>query len=49
VSIRVIQDTCLKKLELPSRKMSKKPLRTDHMRLKRLKFVQQYQDWDVKK
>ena len=46
-SIRQIQDICLKKLNLPSRKMARKPVLTDKMREKRLAFAHQYGHWTV--
>jgi hypothetical protein len=46
-SIRQIQDICLKRLNLPSRKMASKPVLTDKMREKRLAFAHQYGHWTV--
>ena len=46
-SIRQIQDICLKKLNLPSRKMASKPVLTDKMREKRLALAHQYGHWTV--
>jgi hypothetical protein len=40
VSIRHIQHVCLKKLDLPSRKMASKPLLTERMKQQRLKFLE---------
>jgi hypothetical protein len=45
VSVRTIQDLCLKKLKLPSRKMASKPLLTQKMKAKRLAFARWYQHW----
>ncbi len=47
MSIRRIQDICLKKLNLPSRKMSAKPVLTEKMKEKRLIFARQYGHWTV--
>ncbi len=46
-SVRQIQDVCLKKLELPSRKMAKKPLINERMRQQRLEFARLYENWGV--
>jgi hypothetical protein len=42
VKVRTIQNICKAKLGLPSRKMVKKPLLTDSMKLQRLEFARQY-------
>ncbi len=47
VSVRLIQDLCLKKLKLPSRKMASKPLLTQQMKAKRLAFARWYYLWGV--
>jgi hypothetical protein len=47
ITIRTIQGTCVKKLEIRSRKMVKKPLLTERMMLQRLEFANQYQHWGV--
>jgi hypothetical protein len=47
IAIRNIQDTRVKKLEMRSRKLAKKPLLTERMMLQRLEFANQYQHWGV--
>jgi hypothetical protein len=47
VSVRTIQDLCLKKLKLPSRKTASKPLLTQQMKAKRLAFARPYQHQEV--
>jgi hypothetical protein len=47
IAIRTIQDACVKKLAMRSRKMAKKPLLTERMMLQRLEFANQYQHWGV--
>jgi hypothetical protein len=46
-SIRHIQRLCLKRLELPSRRMANKPLLNERMKQQRLDFAMQYRDWTV--
>jgi hypothetical protein len=41
IKVRTIQDACKKKLELPSRKMTKKPFFSDCMKNQRLEFASQ--------
>ena len=45
VSIRTIQQICLERLQLPSRKMAAKPLLTQTMKDKRLAFAHAYRHW----
>ncbi len=47
VSIRSIQDCCLKDLKLPSRRKAKKPLLTDRMKEQRLDFAREHVEWSV--
>ncbi len=47
ISVRTIQDLCLKKLKLPSRKMASNPLLNKQLKAKRLAFARQYQHWGV--
>jgi hypothetical protein len=43
--VKTIQNICKAKLCLPSSKMAKKPLLTDRMKLQRLYFARQYENW----
>ncbi len=45
VSVRMIQHLLKKQLGLPARKAAKKPLLTQQMIQKRLKFCQKYKNW----
>jgi hypothetical protein len=45
--VRTIQNICKAKLGLPSRKMAKKPLLTDRMKLQRLEFARLYGKWGL--
>ena len=47
LGIRAIQKICLKKCNLPSRKMAAKPLLTEKMKQKRVAFAHQYGHWTV--
>lgn len=47
LAVRTIQDICLRRLKLPSRKMACKPLITQQMKEKRLAFAHQYAHWAV--
>jgi hypothetical protein len=44
IGIRAIQRACKEKLNLPSRKMAKEPLRTQRMKDQRLAFAKEYRD-----
>ena len=46
-SIRTIQQMCLEKLKLPSRKMAAKPFINQAMKDKRLAFTQLYGGWGI--
>jgi hypothetical protein len=47
IGIRAIQRACKEKLNLPSRKMAKKPLLTQRMKDQRLAFAMQYRHWGI--
>jgi hypothetical protein len=47
VSIRSIQDCCLKDLKLPSRRKAKKPLLNERMKEQRLAFAREHVTWSV--
>lgn len=45
VSVRSVQRICLKRLNLPSRKMACKPVLTELMKEKRIAFAEKYRHW----
>ncbi len=47
IGIRAIQRACKEKLNLPSRKISKKPLLMQRMKDQRLAFTMEYWDWGI--
>ena len=47
ISVRSIQDTLQNELNLPSRRPAKKPMLTDAIKQKRLKFAQDHLNWTV--